>query len=163
MISAGGAVGGLFVALVAPAIFNNYYEMHLSLVLVVLLLLALSFTDAAALSPWRTRVLTGVLALAATFGADHALTAGVALLRNHDLAWLASFEIFWTDHTRAGLHWPFWIAVAVFAAAFAFLRRAHAAHPPTPASPRAASSASVCAVSSSCCSCRSAPTRATPS
>ena len=123
MISAGGAVGGLFVALVAPAIFNNYYEMHLSLVLVVLLLLALSFTDAAVLSPWRTRVLTGVLALAATFGADHALTAGVALLRNHDLAWLASFEMFWTDHTRAGLHWPFWIAVAVFAAAFAFLRR----------------------------------------
>ena len=37
-ISAGGALGGLFVALVAPMIFNDYFELHVALFLVGLLL-----------------------------------------------------------------------------------------------------------------------------
>jgi hypothetical protein len=69
MISAGGAVGGLFVALVAPAIFNNYYETHLSLALTVLLLLVVSLRGRAALSPVRWRVLALLLAALGAWGA----------------------------------------------------------------------------------------------
>lgn len=45
MISAGGALGGLFVAVCAPLLFVGYYEYHLSLMLVVLLMLAVLFVD----------------------------------------------------------------------------------------------------------------------
>ena len=70
MIAAGGAVGGLFVALVAPNLFTNFYEMHLSLALTVLLLLAIALVDRHALSPCRWRTLGIVLALAAAYGAN---------------------------------------------------------------------------------------------
>ena len=39
MIAAGGALGGLFVAIIAPLIFNNYYELHWGLFVCGLLLL----------------------------------------------------------------------------------------------------------------------------
>lgn len=45
MISAGGALGGLFVAVGAPLLFVGYYEYHASLLLVVLLTLAVFFVD----------------------------------------------------------------------------------------------------------------------
>jgi SAM-dependent methyltransferase len=52
-ISAGGALGGVFVALIAPRIFRSFYEMPLGLVLcAVLVLFALSL-DAEA-TPWFT-------------------------------------------------------------------------------------------------------------
>lgn len=38
MIAAGGAMGGVFVALAAPAIFNDYLELHAGLLLLVVLL-----------------------------------------------------------------------------------------------------------------------------
>jgi SAM-dependent methyltransferase len=44
-LSAGGACGGLFVALVAPAIFKNYFELHVGLFLVAALALVLLFRD----------------------------------------------------------------------------------------------------------------------
>jgi hypothetical protein len=84
MIAAGGAVGGLFVALVAPNVFTNFYEMHLSLGLTVLLLLAITVTDRRALSPGRWRVLFVVLALLAAYGANLGLTWGVTWLRDRD-------------------------------------------------------------------------------
>jgi hypothetical protein len=68
MIAAGGAVGGLFVALIAPVLFSNFYEMHLSLALIVLLLLAISFTGRSALSPQRWRILFAILAIGALYG-----------------------------------------------------------------------------------------------
>src|SRR5258708_2167620 len=68
MIAAGGAVGGLFVALVAPHVFSNFYELHFSLGLTVLLLVVVSFVDRAALKLWQWRVLFVVLALAAAYG-----------------------------------------------------------------------------------------------
>jgi spermidine synthase len=50
-ISAGGALGGIFVALVAPRIFKSFYEMPLGLVVcAVLVLFALSLDPE--LSPW---------------------------------------------------------------------------------------------------------------
>jgi SAM-dependent methyltransferase len=51
MIAAGGALGGIFVALVAPAIFNGFYELHLGLVLCAALFLVVLATDAR--SPFR--------------------------------------------------------------------------------------------------------------
>jgi len=45
-ISAGGAVGGLFVALVAPLIFSDYFELHLALFLTAALVLGVLRQDA---------------------------------------------------------------------------------------------------------------------
>jgi SAM-dependent methyltransferase len=44
-ISAGGACGGLFVAILAPLIFKNYFELHVGLFLVAALILVLLFRD----------------------------------------------------------------------------------------------------------------------
>jgi Spermine/spermidine synthase domain len=44
-IAAGGALGGLFVTLVAPLIFNDHYELHLGILLAWLLALAALITD----------------------------------------------------------------------------------------------------------------------
>ena len=69
MISAGGAVGGLFVALVAPYIFDNFYEIHLSLALTALLLVLISLTGKSALSARRWQVLFLLLTGATVYGA----------------------------------------------------------------------------------------------
>jgi SAM-dependent methyltransferase len=71
-ISAGGALGGVFVALIAPRIFRSFYEMPLGLVLcAVLALLALSLDAEAA--PW----FAGWRAILP--GAGAALTVAMAL------------------------------------------------------------------------------------
>ncbi|MGH7955797.1 MAG: spermidine synthase, partial [Opitutaceae bacterium] len=84
MIAAGGAVGGLFVALVAPNLFSNFYEMHLSLGLIVLLLLVISFRGKAALSLQRWRILFIALAAAAAYGAECGTSAALTWLRARD-------------------------------------------------------------------------------
>ncbi|MBL9203174.1 MAG: fused MFS/spermidine synthase [Opitutaceae bacterium] len=76
MISAGGAVGGLFVALVAPAIFNNFYELHLGLAAMLLLALIVSWRDSAAMSPGRWRLLAVLLAFAMAVACDRLLDGG---------------------------------------------------------------------------------------
>ena len=45
MIAAGGALGGLFVAIAAPLIFNDYYELHWGLFLCGLLFLIVCFRE----------------------------------------------------------------------------------------------------------------------
>ena len=45
MISVGGALGGLLAAVAAPLLLDGYYEFHVSLILVALLLLAVFFVD----------------------------------------------------------------------------------------------------------------------
>lgn len=45
MVAAGGALGGIFVALVAPLIFNDYYELHYGLFLCGLLFLITCWED----------------------------------------------------------------------------------------------------------------------
>ena len=45
VISAGGAAGGIFVAILAPLIFPGYFELHLGLFACVVLMLLVLFTD----------------------------------------------------------------------------------------------------------------------
>ncbi len=45
VIAAGGAVGGIFVAIVAPLVFTNYYELHLGLFACAVLILIVVGTD----------------------------------------------------------------------------------------------------------------------
>ncbi len=126
LIAAGGALGGLFVALVAPAVFNNYYELHLSLALLVVLLLVVSAQDHAALSPRRWRVLAALLAVGAVYGVDQALTPLIAWLRTQPSALFSTLDYFWTSAQFAGLHWPVWLIAGVFGGVIAFLRRRRA-------------------------------------
>jgi hypothetical protein len=122
MISAGGAVGGLFVALVAPYVFTNFYEIHLSLVLLVLLLLAVSWRDRAALTPRRWAVLAALLGVVAVYGLLRGVGIGAGWLRNHGgeaQTWLRPVAEF-ADSTS----WTLWaVAGAVVAAAIVLLRR----------------------------------------
>lgn len=112
MIAAGGAMGGLFVALAAPNLFDNYYEMHLSLGLVVLLLLVISIVGKAALSPLRWRILFGLLAIAATYGANKGYTAGIAWLRRREaLSTSSEGGANWARLENA--HWLVWALAAV--------------------------------------------------
>ena len=53
MIAAGGALGGLFVAVVAPMIFSDYYELHLGLLLCGLLFLIVCARDRGVDRGWR--------------------------------------------------------------------------------------------------------------
>ncbi|MCX6952012.1 MAG: fused MFS/spermidine synthase [Verrucomicrobia bacterium] len=128
LISAGGALGGLFVALVAPAVFNNFYEIHLALALVVVLLLAVCFTDRAALTPLRWRVLAGLLGLASVYGLDRALTFGATWARYRSDPGFSRVADFWSASQVAGLHWPLWVlAGLLFGLGFVLLRRRPAA------------------------------------
>jgi hypothetical protein len=45
VLAAGGAAGGVFVALLAPRVFNNYYELHLGLFACAALMLVVLYTD----------------------------------------------------------------------------------------------------------------------
>jgi hypothetical protein len=45
MVSIGGAIGGLFVALAAPRLFNSYYELPVAMVLCALLVTCVLWTD----------------------------------------------------------------------------------------------------------------------
>ena len=109
MIAAGGAMGGLFVALVAPHVFNNFYEMHLSLGLIVLLLLVLSFAGRAALGAQRWKILFALLAVAAVYGAEKGLGWILAWLRMRD--GMRSDPLFeygtWIQMER--FQWLFWV------------------------------------------------------
>jgi SAM-dependent methyltransferase len=127
MIAAGGAAGGLFVALVAPAIFNNFYELHLSLALLVALLGWLSWKGPDTLSPRRWQVLGALLALAAIYGADRAIDRGLAWLLRRGAVSAATVERFWSSSPWAGLHWPVGVLAVLVVAGGVFLQRRRAA------------------------------------
>jgi hypothetical protein len=114
MIAAGGAVGGLFVALVAPNLFNNFYEMHLSLALTVLLLLVITVTGKAALSTQRWRVLCGILTLAAGIGLAEGVDAGLTWLRLKDGMRASPFLSFSSWIKLQRYDWVLGVAVLVF-------------------------------------------------
>jgi hypothetical protein len=112
MIAAGGAVGGLFVALVAPAVFSNFHEMHLGLALAGLLLIVVAWRGRAAFSAGRWRVLGVVLAVGATAGAATALQRLSEWMRQRVMTHGGSYT-FWE---RVGaLHWLVWVAAAAVA------------------------------------------------
>lgn len=53
MVSIGGALGGIFVSLIAPLIFNGYWEFFLGLAMVIAMLLTMIRADTPALHPQR--------------------------------------------------------------------------------------------------------------
>jgi hypothetical protein len=114
MIAAGGAVGGLFVALVAPALFDNYYEMHLALGLTVLLLLVISWRGRDALTPLRWRILCLLLALIGAAGLQRGLGAAGNWLRQEGFLDFAQTSL-WDRVGRFG--WGIWLVVALAVAA----------------------------------------------
>ncbi len=128
MIAAGGAVGGLFVALVAPNVFTNFYEMHLSLALTVLLLVVIAATDRKALSPARWRVLFVVLALLAAYGMNAGLDWLVLWFRDRSPAAGYPLWRFWTSVHLGGVPLLGWTLIAA-AAAVLIWRRRRAAQP----------------------------------
>jgi hypothetical protein len=67
MVSVGGAIGGLFVALLAPRIFPNYWEMPIAIfTLGVLIAIVLSYDDAGQPRPLAVRA--SLLIVALSFG-----------------------------------------------------------------------------------------------
>jgi len=65
-VSGGGALGGLFVGILAPLVFDRYLEVELGLVIAALLLLACRAHGAASVppdrtSPWRRALATSLL------------------------------------------------------------------------------------------------------
>ncbi len=125
LIAAGGAVGGLFVALVAPYVFNNYYELHLSLALTALLLVVISATGRAALTPTRWRILFGLLAVAGVYGADQGIVAGLAWLgRSGSFSWVANSS-YPTGSDLERWRWAWWLAAGLLLLGGFFVRRRH--------------------------------------
>jgi spermidine synthase len=62
LIAAGGALGGLFVAVIAPLLFTNYYELHAGLLLCGLLFAMVLTTLRTRLLPFKRDAVTPVFA-----------------------------------------------------------------------------------------------------
>jgi hypothetical protein len=74
LIAAGGAMGGVLVAIVAPLLFSDYYELHWGLFACGLLFLIVCLCDRSARPGWNDwRWLACALALAAFAGLDRLL------------------------------------------------------------------------------------------
>ena len=58
MVSIGGALGGLFVSLIAPVIFNGYWEFFVGLAMAIAILLSLRGGDSRRNNPQQARVVT---------------------------------------------------------------------------------------------------------
>jgi hypothetical protein len=66
MLSVGGALGGLFVGLVAPAVFNAYFELPLGLFLCALLMVLVLWNEAR--GPWRNGLRGAMLVALLLYG-----------------------------------------------------------------------------------------------
>ena len=92
MVAAGGALGGVFVGLVAPIIFDRFFELHIGFVLTWLLfMVAMASNPASSLyrlrrAPlWYLHVVIGALVIAAVYGlvvVGDTRTPAVARYRN---------------------------------------------------------------------------------
>jgi spermidine synthase len=121
MIAAGGALGGMFVAIAAPLLFTDYYELHWGLLLCGLLFLVVCATDRAAfgsaLEPkapclqasWRW------MACALTFLVFGGLDQAIAWLPAHTKALSKGFVI--------GLRIGMWTLVALGVASWIARRK----------------------------------------
>jgi len=78
MVSAGGALGGIFVALIAPLVLRDFWEYHIGLIMTVVLAFFASFAGATFTTSWRR------------FGST---AAGVVVV-------LAGLAIGWTVNSR---------------------------------------------------------------
>ena len=75
MIAAGGALGGFFVAVIAPAMFTDYYELHWGLLLCGLLFTVICLRDRESTRSKQWAWLAGVLMLAVFAGIDFGLAS----------------------------------------------------------------------------------------
>ena len=101
MIAAGGALGGVLVAVAAPLLFTDYYELHWGLFACGLLFLTVCLCDRAAKPTWNEwRWLACALALAAFAGLDRLLMWLPAHTPKHAAiatGWFTGFRIgMWT-------------------------------------------------------------------
>ncbi|MBI5384200.1 MAG: fused MFS/spermidine synthase [Verrucomicrobia bacterium] len=127
MIAVGGALGGGFVAVMAPLIFDTYAELPWSLGACLLLFLIVCALDKGGLAPSGWRV----------FGLLCSLLAGVALDRTWVwfTGWLKAHQerLHWSFPANPSwryveqLHWVIWLGVAGLVVR-AFLKR-HSARP----------------------------------
>ena len=87
-IAAGGAAGGLFVALLAPAVFSGYWEYHLGLFMTAALFLASVFTDESGpLRRGRPVVIwIPLLAVLCVFGVTLAIHQGLVSTGNIEMS-----------------------------------------------------------------------------
>jgi len=91
MIAAGGALGGLFVALVAPLVFTDYYEVHVGMFLCATLFTINCIREKESVSIVQWRWLACALILAVFVGLDFGLAALVRrqpVLSSSTLVWL---------------------------------------------------------------------------
>jgi hypothetical protein len=73
LLAAGGALGGIFVAIIAPLCFNSYLELPIAIIAVWLLLAAVSRGQHYTLPPHQWRLLACFLTLAAFGALDYSL------------------------------------------------------------------------------------------
>ena len=107
MIATGGALGGMFTSLVAPRIFNGYWEFHFGLWLVCCLVVVVQFHDKGSWvcqrHPWPCLVVLLALIVLATTVVDEDFTDSLSAALKHGL-------LSWQSGMAA-------LAVAVMAAA----------------------------------------------
>ena len=120
LISAGGAVGGLFVALVAPAVFDNFHETHLGFLLTAVLLALVVWRGRGAMTEGSWRLLAVILALGGVWGLQLAAAGSGSWLRGE--GWLSPSASFaWDDFARKG--WVVWALAGGIVLGVGFFRR----------------------------------------
>jgi SAM-dependent methyltransferase len=115
MIAAGGALGGFFVAVLAPLIFDTYVELHWGLGLCLFLFLIVCASNKGALGPGSWRVFGLLYVLLACAGLDRAVAWSASWLKtNHEkLRWNPFGALNWEGVEN--LHWVVWIGVVTLA------------------------------------------------
>ena len=106
MIAAGGALGGFFVAVIAPWIFTDYYELHWGLLLCAALFIVVCVHEKNFLSASQWRALACILMLAVFVGLDFGLAA---LAKQHAAIPKSTF---------IGLRVGMWSVLALFVASW---------------------------------------------
>ncbi len=122
MISIGGALGGFFVAVVAPLAFNSFLELHIGLWACAALLFVAILRDERGSYPWHWRWLSIVLGIALLYGMDRFLGLFLAprLAAMFKSAETKSLAGALTLERLEHLHWAPWIALALWAAVAAW-------------------------------------------
>jgi len=111
MIAAGGALGGLFVAVAAPLIFRDYYELHWGMLLCGLLLAAACCRETHARNTNRWRAPACLLTLLVFGGLDRAL------------AWIGGQHSVMAARRLAAVRLAVWLLLALIVAFWIARRR----------------------------------------
>lgn len=110
MTSVGGALGGLFVAFIAPKTFNALYEFPIAIVFAPLAVLAVYYTDEGISAAWKSkRQIAWLLAFA--------LTAAIGVKLGRDARQSHTHAVYLTRNFYGGLRVNDWPATADHGAA----------------------------------------------